>query len=61
MGAGTCQYVCTFEKDVLYPNDTIKLEVNVDNSSCSKKIDKYKIKLPDTFDLYKVDFGFVTK
>ena len=25
MGAGTCQYVCTFEKDVLYPNDTIRL------------------------------------
>lgn len=45
MGAGTCQYVCTFEKDVLYPNDSIKLEVNVDNSLCSKKIDKYKIKL----------------
>ena len=45
MGAGTCQYICKFEKDVLYPNDTIKLEVDVDNSHCSKKIDKYKIKL----------------
>ena len=45
MGAGVCSYVCTFEKDVLYPKENINLKVNIDNSKCSKKIDKYKIKL----------------
>lgn len=45
MGAGECKYTCKFEKDVLYPNDVIKLEVFIDNSKCSKKIEKYKIKL----------------
>lgn len=45
MGAGSCEYTCKFEKDVLYPNETIKLEVFIDNSKCSKKIEKYKIKL----------------
>ena len=45
MGAGECKYTCKFEKDVLYPNEVIKLEVFIDNSKCSKKIEKYKIKL----------------
>ena len=45
MGAGTCSYTCKFEKDVLYPNEVIKLELLIDNSKCSKRIDKYKIKL----------------
>ena len=45
MGAGTCSYVCKFEKDVLYPKDMIKLNVDINNSKCSKKIEKYKIKL----------------
>ena len=45
MGAGNCSYVCKFEKDVLYPKDTIKLKVNIDNTGCSKKVEKYKIKL----------------
>jgi len=45
MGAGTCSYVCKFEKDVLYPKDLIKINVEIDNSKCSKKIEKYKIKL----------------
>jgi hypothetical protein len=27
LGAGNCQYICKFEKDVLFPNETIKLEV----------------------------------
>lgn len=45
MGAGTCSYVCTFEKDIIYPKDNIVVKVDVDNSKCSKKIDKYKIKL----------------
>ena len=45
MGSGHCTYTCKFEKDVLYPNDTMKIEVDVDNSQCSKKIEKYKIKL----------------
>jgi hypothetical protein len=31
MGAGTCMYKCKFEKDVLYPNDKIKLTVDIDN------------------------------
>jgi len=25
MGAGNCAYTCRFEKDVMYPNDVIKL------------------------------------
>ena len=45
MGAGTCSYTCTFEKDVLYPKDSINLSVKIDNTKCSKKIEKYKIKL----------------
>jgi hypothetical protein len=45
LGAGTCSYVCKFEKDVLYPKDSINLTVDIDNSKCSKKIEKYKIKL----------------
>lgn len=45
MGAGVCSYVCTFEKDVLYPKENINLKVEIDNTKCSKKIDKYKIKL----------------
>jgi sporulation-control protein spo0M len=45
MGSGTCEYTATFEKDVLFPKDTIKLTVDINNEKCSKKIDKYKIKL----------------
>mmetsp|Transcript_12749 Transcript_12749/g.21502 ORF Transcript_12749/g.21502 Transcript_12749/m.21502 type:complete len:450 (+) Transcript_12749:3-1352(+) len=45
MGSGTCSYTCKFEKDVLYPNENVKLTVEIDNSKCSKKIEKYKIKL----------------
>ena len=45
MGSGTCSYLCKFEKDVLYPGEIIKLSIDVDNSGCSKKIEKYKIKL----------------
>lgn len=45
LGAGTCSYVAKFEKDVLYPKEIIKLNCEIDNSKCSKKIDKYKIKL----------------
>jgi len=37
--------VCTFDKDVLYPKDTLQVTVAVDNTKCSKKIEKYKIKL----------------
>lgn len=45
MSAGSCTYKCKFEKDVLYPNNTLKLTVEIDNTACSKKIEKYKIKL----------------
>ena len=45
MGNGTCAYVCNFEKDVLYPNDKIKLTVDIDNQKCKASIEKYKIKL----------------
>lgn len=45
MGSGTCEYTVKFEKDVLYPKDIIKLQVEINNEKCSKKIDKYKIKL----------------
>jgi sporulation-control protein spo0M len=45
MSSGTCEYTVKFEKDVLYPRDVIKLKVDINNTKCSKKIDKYKIKL----------------
>jgi len=45
MSAGTCKYVCKFEKDVLFPKETINLDIDIDNTKCSKKIEKYKIKL----------------
>jgi len=45
MSSGKCIYTCKFEKDILYPNETLKLTIEVDNSKCSKKIEKYKIKL----------------
>jgi sporulation-control protein spo0M len=45
MGSGNCSYSCSFEKDVLYPNDSVKLTLKIDNSKCSKKIEKYKVKL----------------
>jgi len=45
VSAGSCKYTCKFEKDVLYPNDALKLRVDLDNTKCSKKIEKYKIKL----------------
>jgi hypothetical protein len=45
IGAGTCSFLCTFDKDIAYPKDTLNVTVDVDNSKCSKKIDKYKVKL----------------
>jgi hypothetical protein len=45
MGSGTCSYTCTLEKDVLYPMEYIRLGVAIDNAKCSKKIEKYKLKL----------------
>lgn len=54
MGSGTCSYVCTFEKDIIYPKDQICLTVEVDNTKCSKKIEKYKIKLLRRTQLYNM-------
>ena len=45
LSCGECSYTCKFEKDVLYPNETVKLNVSIDNSKCTKKIEKYKVKL----------------
>lgn len=45
IGAGTCSYVCVFDKDIAYPKDILSVTVDVDNSKCSKKIDKSKLKL----------------
>lgn len=45
MGAGQCSYSCNFEKDVMYPNDKMKVLLNIDNTKCSKKVEKYKLKL----------------
>lgn len=42
---GTCTYKVKVEKDVLFPNEAIKLEIFIDNSNCTKKVDFYKIKL----------------
>lgn len=44
-GTNFCSYICTFEKDVLYPKETINLTVDIDNTKCGKSISKYKIKL----------------
>ena len=52
---GTCSYVLTFEKDILYPNDKIKLTIDVDNTKCTKSVDKYKFKIlrwTEVFDPY---------
>lgn len=60
MSQGDCKYCCTLEKDVLYPNDVVKLTLDVDNSQCSKKVDNYKIKLlrrTEAFDLEKPKEG----
>ena len=45
MSSGTCSFTCKFDKDVCFPGDILKVQVDVDNSKCSKKIEKYKIKL----------------
>ena len=45
MSSGTCSFTCKFDKDMCYPGDILKVQVDVDNSKCSKKIEKYKIKL----------------
>jgi hypothetical protein len=45
MSSGTCSFTCKFDKDICYPGDILKVQVDVDNSKCSKKIEKYKIKL----------------
>ena len=44
LSGGTCEYTCTFEKNIFFPNDDIKLTIKIDNSKCSKKIEKYKVK-----------------
>ena len=43
--AGSTSFTCRFEKDVLYPGEQINLTLLIDNTKCSCKIDKYKIKL----------------
>ena len=45
VGAGICSYSCTFKTDILYPKELMTVEVDVDNSKCSKRIEKYKVKL----------------
>ena len=43
--AGEATYTCQFERDVLYPGQAINLVLNIDNSKCSCKVEKYKVKL----------------
>lgn len=43
--AGSCKFTCSFERDMLFPGDQLNLNLTIDNSKCSSKIDKYKIKL----------------
>lgn len=45
MAIGTCTYKCKVEKDVLFPNEMIKLEISIDNTNCTKSVDYFKIKL----------------
>ena len=44
-GGGSCEYKVKFDKDVVYPGDIMKIDLAIDNSKCSKKIEKHKIKL----------------
>jgi len=44
-GGGTCEYKVKFDKDVVNPGDYVKIYISIDNSKCSKKIEKHKIKL----------------
>ena len=44
-GGGSCEYKVKFDKDVVYPGDVMKIDLAIDNSKCSKKIEKHKIKL----------------
>ena len=44
-GGGTFEYKVKFDKDVVYPGDNVKIDLTIDNSKCSKKIEKHKIKL----------------
>ena len=54
ISAGTCQYTCKFEKDILYPNENLKMDILIDNQKCSKRLDKYKIKLLKRTQVYNL-------
>ena len=44
-GVGTCEVTATFARDILYPEQQVQVHVNVDNSACKVKVDKYRVKL----------------
>ncbi len=44
-GGGSCEYKVKFDKDVVNPGESVKIDLSIDNSKCSKKIEKHKIKL----------------
>lgn len=35
---------CVLEKDILYPRDSINLQVYLDNSKCKRKVEKYTVR-----------------
>ena len=43
-GQGACIMTCVLEKDILYPRDSINLQVYLDNTKCKRKIEKYTIR-----------------
>jgi len=49
-----CKYKCTFDKDVVFPSETITVSVDIDNTKCSKKIEKYKLKLIRRTQVYNI-------
>jgi sporulation-control protein spo0M len=44
-GVGTCEVTATFTRDILYPEQQVQVHINVDNSACKVKVDKYRVKL----------------
>lgn len=43
-GQGACIMTCVLEKDILYPRDSINLQVYLDNSKCKRKVEKYTVR-----------------
>ena len=51
---GKCTASCTLNQDVVYPRDSLKLSVKVDNSACKKPVEKYICKLIRRVEYYNL-------